>query len=119
MSASNWGTAPPKRRNDSAAQARRDWEIAIKLARDAEDYWVLDRERRPLATVLALPNVVVYVVQPGAVAETMRDPQIELLFAVGQPILFAFMRREDVLEMRDRGCRAKLAATPTAAMWRA
>jgi hypothetical protein len=38
---------------------------ALKTARDAEDYWVLDRARRSLETVLELPNVVVYVVPPA------------------------------------------------------
>ena len=49
----------------------------------------------------------------------MLDPRIKATFELGQPIIFAFMRREDALEMRDYGRRAELAATPTAAMGQA
>lgn len=94
-------------------------EASLKLAQDAQDYWVLDRARRPLKEVLTLPDVCVYVVQPGAVWETMLDPRIQATFELGQPIVFAFARREDAIEMRDYARRAKLAATPTAAMGRA
>jgi hypothetical protein len=92
---------------------------ALKTARDAEDYWVLDRARRSLETVLELPNVVVYVVPPGGARKTLLDPRIQATYELGQPILFAFMKREDALEMRDYGRRVKLAATPAAAMGRA
>jgi hypothetical protein len=92
---------------------------ALKLARDAQDYWVLDRARRSLKEVLTLPDVCVYVVQPGAVWETMLDQRIQTTFELGQPIVFAFVRREDALEMRDHGRRMKLAATPAAGMGRA
>ena len=91
----------------------------VELAREAEDYWVLDRARWSLKEVLTLPDVCVYVVQPRAVWETMLDPRIKATFELGQPIIFAFMRREDALEMRDYGRRAELAATPTAAMGQA
>jgi hypothetical protein len=97
----------------------RKTEAALKLARDAQDYWVLDRARRSLKEVLTLPDVCVYVVQPGAVWETMFDQRIQATVELGQPIVFAFMRREDALEMRDYGRRIKLAATPAAAMGRA
>jgi hypothetical protein len=91
----------------------------LKLAGDAQDYWVLDRARRSLKEVLNLPDVCIYVVQPGAVWETMLDPWIKTTFELGQPIVFAFMRREDAIEMRDHGRCTKLAATPTATMGRA
>jgi hypothetical protein len=85
----------------------------LKLAQDAQDYWVLDRARRSLKKVLNLPGVCIYVVQPGAVWETMLDPWIKATFELGQPTVFAFMRREDAIDMRDHGRRTKLAATPT------
>jgi len=37
----------------------------VELAREAEDYWVLDRARWSLKEVLTLPDVCVYVVQPA------------------------------------------------------
>src|ERR1700730_12407959 len=83
--------------------ARHDWEAIMEMARDAEDYWVLDRARRSLATVLELPEVFVYVVQPGAIWETISDPRIEAAFSIGQPVVFAFMRRDDAFALRDYG----------------
>ena len=107
------------------AALRRLWKTdrkarpALKLARDAEDYLILDRAGRSLKEVLTLDDVCVYVVQRGAVSETMLDPRIQATFELGQPIVFAFLRREDAIEMRDHGRRAKLAATPASAMGRA
>jgi hypothetical protein len=107
------------------ASLRRLWKPArkarpaLKMARDAEDYWVLDREQRSLATVLELPDVVVYVVEPGGAGKALFDPRIQTTFELGQPVIFCFARHEDAIEMRNYGRRLKLAATPSAAMGRA
>jgi hypothetical protein len=106
------------------AALRRLWKTdrkarpALKLARDAQNYFLLDRAQRSLKEVLTLDDVCIYVVQPGAVCETLLDPRIQITFDLGQPIIFAFMRREDAIEMRDHGRRMKLATTPSSAMGR-
>jgi hypothetical protein len=112
--ANRWGQRA--RNRDALCRLWGDLKTAakLKLARDAEELFVLDRARRSLATVLELPEVCIYVVQPGGAADALVDPKIQETFDLGQPIVFAFMRRADTLELRDYGRRAKLAITPAA-----
>ena len=90
----------------------RDAKATPKAAQNAEDFILIDRGRRPVATVLQDPAVCFYLVQPGAVTETLADPRIDEAFRAGVPIFLCFARREDAVEMRSACRLVRLAIAP-------
>jgi hypothetical protein len=90
----------------------RDAKATLKTVQNAENFILIDRGRRPVATALQDLAVCFYLVQPGAVTETLADPRIDEAFRAGVPIFLCFARREDAVEMRSACRLVRLAIAP-------
>ena len=116
-----YGSTHNKNQAKNRAQRRREqaqWkqgraaEPILQVAREAETFFLIDQQRRSVETALRDPKVYVYLVQPGAVEETLLDPRIDEAFTAGAPIFLCFARHEDAIEMQSTCRQLRLAMLP-------